>query len=75
MLPEAGPDFVCAREEVRDVYEHPEDPAHPTVCLEESPRQLIGERRESYTDEHGVEHIDYEYTREGTADIFMVVEP
>jgi transposase len=62
-------------EEVLDVYEQPYDPAHPKVCLDESPRQLIGERRESYTDEHGIEHIDYEYTREGTADLYMVVEP
>ena len=75
MIPEVGPDFVCAMEEVLDVYEQPYDPAHPTVCLDESPRQLIGERRPPLTDAHGVVHEDYEYTREGTADIFMVVEP
>jgi transposase len=75
VIPEAGPDFVCGMEEVLDVDEQPYDPAHPRVCLDESPRQLIGERRESYTDEHGVEHVDYEYTREGTADLYMVVEP
>lgn len=62
-------------EEVLDVYAQPYDPAHPKVCLDESPRQLIGERRPPFTDEHGVMHEDYEYTREGTADIFMVVEP
>lgn len=75
MIPEAGPDFVCAMEEVLDVYEQPYDPAYPRVCLDESPRQLIGERRKSFTDEHGVVHEDYEYTREGTADLYMVVEP
>ena len=75
VIPEAGPDFVCGMEEVLDVYEQPYDPAHPKVCLDESPRQLIGERREPYTDTHGVEHVDYEYTREGTADLYMVVEP
>lgn len=75
VIPEAGPDFVCAMEAVLDVYAQPYDPTHPKVCLDESPRQLIGERRDSYTDEHGVEHLDYEYTREGTADIYMVVEP
>lgn len=62
-------------EEVLDVYVQPYDPTHPKVCLDESPRQLIGERRAPFTDEHGVLHEDYEYTREGTADIFMVVEP
>lgn len=75
MIPEAGPDFVCAMEEVLDVYERPYDPEHPVVGLDESPRQLIGEKREPYTDAQGVEHIDYEYTREGTADLYMVVEP
>lgn len=45
------------------------------VCLDESPNQLISERRESFTDSQGVEHIDYEYTREGTVDLYMVVEP
>jgi hypothetical protein len=75
IIPEAGPDFVCAMEEVLDVYAQPYDPAHPKVCLDESPRQLIGERRAPFTDEHGIVHEDYEYTREGTADIFMVVEP
>jgi hypothetical protein len=75
VIPEAGPDFVCAMEDVLAVYEQPYDPDHPKVCLDESPRQLIGERHASFTDDHGVTHEDYEYTREGTADIYMVVEP
>lgn len=75
MIPAVGADFVCGMEEVLDVYAQPYDPVHPKVCLDESPRQLIGERRESYTDSHGVEHVDYEYTRKGTADLYMVVEP
>ena len=66
---------MCAMEEVLDVYEQPYDPAYPKVCLDESPRQLIGERRAPYTNAQGVEHVDYEYTREGTADLYMVVEP
>jgi hypothetical protein len=75
VIPEAGADFVCAMEDVLAVYEQPYDPEHPKVCLDESPRQLIGERHESFTDDHGVRHEDYEYTREGTADIYMVAEP
>ena len=57
------------------MYEQPYNANPPVVCLDESPRQLIGERRESFTDEYGVEHVDYEYTREGTVDLYMVVEP
>ncbi len=75
MIPEAGADFVCAMEDVLEVYERPYNEQHPIICLDESPRQLIGEKRESYTDERGVEHIDYEYVRNGTADIFMISEP
>ena len=75
MIPTVGADFVAGMEAVLDIYAQPYDPAHPKVCLDESPRQLIGERRTAYTDVHGVEHRDYEYTREGTADLFMVVEP
>lgn len=75
MIPEAGPDFVCGMEEVLDVYARPYDPDAPVIGFDESPKQLISERRESFTDSHGVEHVDYEYTREGTADLYMVVEP
>ena len=62
-------------EEVLDVYARPYDPDHPVVGLDESPQQLIGECREGFTDSKGVEHVDYEYTREGTVDLYMVVEP
>jgi len=62
-------------EEVLDVYARPYDPEHPVVCLDESPNQLISERRESFTDSKGVEHLDYEYSREGTVDLYMVVDP
>ena len=62
-------------EEVLDVYARPDDPDAPVVGLDESPKQLISERRASFTDAHGVAHVDYEYTREGTANLYMVVEP
>ncbi len=75
IIPEAGPDFVCGTEEVVDEYTKPYDPLHPRVCLDESPRQLIGECRKSFTDKNGTEHVDYEYVRHGTVDIFMVTEP
>lgn len=75
MIPEAGPEFVCAMEEVLDIYARPYDPLHPVVCLDESPRQLIGEKRKAFADSHGCVCEDYEYVRNGTADIFMVTEP
>jgi hypothetical protein len=62
-------------ENVIDVYTRPADPAHPVVCMDEMPKQLIGECREAYTDGHGVRHFDTEYVRNGTTNIFMAVDP
>lgn len=74
MIPQAGSDFVCAMEQVLDVYERPYDPLHPVVNLDESPKQLISETRTSFMDSQGVMHEDYEYKREGVADIYMILE-
>jgi transposase len=62
-------------EEVLEVYERPYDEANPVVCLDESPQQMIGESRTSFTDSQGVIHQDYEYKRNGVADIYMICEP
>lgn len=62
-------------EEVLDVYQRPYDPLRPVVCLDEARRQLVSETRRGFTDKHGVEHLDYEYCREGVAEVFMVCEP
>lgn len=74
VIPEATAAFVCAMEEVLDVYERPYDESCPVVCLDESPHQLISETRSGFMYK-GVKHVDYEYRREGVADIFMVAEP
>lgn len=75
MIPEASAAFVANMEEVLDTYEKPYDAAHPVVCLDETPQQLIGETRTPFTDSHGVVHQDYEYERHGVADIYVVCEP
>ena len=69
VIPEASAAFVAQMEEVLDTYEKPYDPAHPVICLDETPQQLIGETRTPFTDSHGVIHADYEYERHGVADI------
>jgi tryptophanyl-tRNA synthetase len=61
-------------EAVLDVYERPYDPEYPVVNLDESPKQLISQVRKTFTDSKGIEHQDYEYKREGVADIYMIVE-
>ena len=62
-------------EEVLEVYQRPYDSDHPIVCLDEARRQLISEVRTGFTNAAGVEHYDYEYKREGVAEVFMVAEP
>jgi hypothetical protein len=63
-------------EDVLDVYHRPYDEKRPLVCLDEASKQLIGEVIEPIPAEPGQpERYDYEYTRNGTADLFMVSEP
>ena len=67
---------MAAMEDVLDVYHRPFDPKRPLVCLDEASKQLIGEVAEPVSAEPGrPERIDYEYTRNGTANLFMVSEP
>lgn len=75
IIPEAGADFVCAMEDVPEVYERPYNEKNPVICFDESPRQLIGEKRSPFIDNKGVVHSDYEYIRNGTVDMFMICEP
>lgn len=44
VVPAGAPsaEFVCAMEDVLDVYTRPYDPHRPTVCLDETSKQLVG---------------------------------
>ncbi|MEI2781126.1 MAG: hypothetical protein V9H25_07625 [Candidatus Competibacter sp.] len=43
--PRADAEFVCAMEDVLEVYTRPCDPAYPVVCLDEISKQLVAETR------------------------------
>lgn len=76
MPPEGNAEFVCAREDVLEVYHQPCDEKRPWVCLDEASQQLIGEVVPPLPAEPGQpERFDSEYTRNGTANRFMVSEP
>lgn len=63
-------------EEVLAVYQRPRDPACPLVCLDEASKQLIAETRVPIPAKPGrVARVDYEYERNGTANIFMLFAP
>src|SRR5438874_11112901 len=69
IIPTATPEFVYHMEAVLDVYARPYDVNNPVVGLDESPRQLISELRTGFVSTDGVEHYDYEYRRQGVADL------
>jgi hypothetical protein len=68
--------FVYHMEDVLNVYQRPADPKCPLVCFDESPTQLIREKRQRIPVQAGQpERYDYEYQREGTANLFMFFAP
>jgi hypothetical protein len=74
--PEHDADFVCAMEDVLEVYQRDYDPKRPVVCLDESSKQLVAETRQPLPAAPGrPARIDYEYERNGTANLFLVTEP
>jgi hypothetical protein len=63
-------------EDVLEVYHRPHDENRPLVCLDEASRQLIGETTRPIPASPGQpERIDYEYVRNGTANLFMLFQP
>lgn len=63
-------------EDVLEVYTRPADPQRPLVCMDEMPKQLLADCQEPIPGQPGQpERVDYEYTREGVANLFMFFEP
>jgi hypothetical protein len=63
-------------EDVLAVYARPYDPAHPMVCMDEKPYQLLGHVRDPIPARAGRDRLmDSEYVRAGTCSIFCWVEP
>lgn len=63
-------------EDVLEVYTRPYDPQRPVVCLDETTKQLVGETRQPLPAQPGEpERYDYEYVRNGVANLFMLAEP
>lgn len=74
--PHQNEEFVAHMEDIIEVYHRPYDPNFPLVCMDEQPIQFIGEVKIPIpaTVNHP-ERIDYEYKRNGTANVFMFTEP
>jgi hypothetical protein len=75
-IPTAGAEFVWRMEDVLDLYAEPYDPKQPMVCFDEQSIQLIAETRHSLAMKPGKpERFDYEYSRNGTRNLFVFFQP
>jgi hypothetical protein len=74
--PKENAAFVASMEDVIEVYHRPRDAAKPLVCLDETSKQLVAETRAPLPVQPGqpARH-DYEYERNGTANLFMLFAP
>lgn len=74
--------FVAKMEEVLAVYQRPYDPRYPVVCADEKGKELLAHRAgraplapQALTPQHGTPRQDYEYQRQGSANLFLFCEP
>ena len=65
-----------ANENVLDIYQRPYESQNPWICFDESCKQLVKETREPIQAEpRKLERYDYQYERNGVANLFMFFEP
>jgi hypothetical protein len=74
--PEHNAEFVAHMEDLLEIYHLPDDPTQPVICMDEQPVQLVQETRVPLPAKPGQpKAVDYEYERNGTANIFIFTEP
>ena len=63
-------------EDILTIYKKPYDPGFPLVCMDETSKQQLLDKRESIPMTSGKpKKFDTEYERNGTSNIFMAFEP
>ena len=74
--PEGSSDFVCAMEDVLEVYHRPYEDNEVLVCLDETSKQQVKETRLPRPPRPGsAVAYDYEYERNGVSNRFMLFAP
>ena len=74
-IPKVDAEYVARMEDVLDLYAEAPDSRRPVVCFDESPTQLIGEVRQPSPAVPGrAGRCDYEYRRNGTANLFVYLD-
>ena len=63
-------------EDILEIYQRPEIPSNPVVCVDETSKQHIKETREPLRIAEGTpSRYDYEYQRNGVSNLFMIFAP
>jgi hypothetical protein len=74
--PKANGAFVCAMEDILEVYKRPYYPDAPLVCMDETTKQLTKEKRQMIPAAPGrAARYDHEYERNGVCNLFIFYEP
>ena len=71
-IPKFDAEYIAQMEEVLELYAEPENPMRPVVNFDEAMKQLVADTREPIPTKPGqTAKQDYEYSRIGTANIFL----
>jgi len=74
--PKHNAEFVYHMENVLEAYQRPYDPRFPLICMDELSKQLTIETQTPLPAAPGRRQcFDYEYERNGTANVFAFTEP
>lgn len=75
-VPNLNEEYIERMEDVLQVYEAAYNDKEPVVCVDEKPVALIGDKHIKEKAKPGKLGLkDYEYTRNGSANVFCAVEP
>jgi len=75
-IPRVDEAFIARMEDVLDQYAKPYDPNEPILCFDEKSKELHDETRPTQPMTlTRTRRRDYEYRRNGTANVFVTVEP
>lgn len=67
--------YIRRMEDILRLYAKPYSQEEPVVCLDEKPVSLHENKRDPEVARDGTRRRDYEYHRQGTANLFVGVEP
>ena len=74
-VPRLDDEYIERMEDLLRLYARPLSWQEPVICLDEKPVCLHAEKRQTQIAYDGSRRRDYEYRRQGTANLFVGVEP